>query len=164
MEVLTHVSHVNGWEPAVYMRYMCQNFHLFHVSNSSLLIFSNFSAHVSGVTDGGGGGGGLPGACRKLPGACVMNSDPARAARATVNKLLLRCLEAATSSSATRKPRHVCRRVCDVRGAHEINSPTTRNAPTGVNLDAGELFDTRLESEAEKKGFRKWCRKGLRQS
>ena len=38
---------VNGWEPAVYMSYISQNFRLFHVSNLSILILmSNFSAHV----------------------------------------------------------------------------------------------------------------------
>ena len=42
MEVLTHVSHVNGWEPAVYMRYTCQYFHLFHVSNLPVLNFWTF--------------------------------------------------------------------------------------------------------------------------
>ena len=29
-EILTHVAHVNGWETAVYMSYMSQNFRLFH--------------------------------------------------------------------------------------------------------------------------------------
>ena len=38
-EVLTHVNQVNGWEPAVYMSNMLQNFCLFHESNLSLLNF-----------------------------------------------------------------------------------------------------------------------------
>ena len=42
-------KHVNGWDPAVYMSYMSQNFRLFHVSNSFVQNFE-FSAHVSGVT------------------------------------------------------------------------------------------------------------------
>ena len=41
-EVLTHVGHVNGCEPAVYMTYMSQNFRLFHVSNLSVLSFLIF--------------------------------------------------------------------------------------------------------------------------
>ena len=52
-EILTHATHVNGWEPAVYMSYMSQNLCLFLVSNLSILNFSIFSAHVSGVTVGG---------------------------------------------------------------------------------------------------------------
>ena len=31
-EILTHVTHVNDWEPAVYVSSMSQNFRLFHVS------------------------------------------------------------------------------------------------------------------------------------
>ena len=46
-DVLTHVTHVNGWFPAVYMSYMLQNYHWFHVSNLSVLNFQFFSAHVS---------------------------------------------------------------------------------------------------------------------
>ena len=38
-EILTHATHVYGWEPAVYMSCMSQNFRLFHVSNLS---FRNF--------------------------------------------------------------------------------------------------------------------------
>ena len=30
-EILTHATYVNGWEPAVYMSCMSQNFRLFHV-------------------------------------------------------------------------------------------------------------------------------------
>ena len=30
---MTYATHVNGWEPAVYMSCMSQNFRLFHVSN-----------------------------------------------------------------------------------------------------------------------------------
>ena len=42
METLTHVTHVNGWFPAVYMSYMSQNFRLFHVSNLPFLNFRIF--------------------------------------------------------------------------------------------------------------------------
>ena len=42
MEILTRVTHVNGWFPDVYMSYMSQNFHLFIVSNLSVLNFRNF--------------------------------------------------------------------------------------------------------------------------
>ena len=38
-ETLTHTTHVNGWEPAVYMSCMSQNFRLFHVSNLSVRNF-----------------------------------------------------------------------------------------------------------------------------
>ena len=38
-EIWTHATHVNGWEPAVYMSCMSQNFRLFHVSNLSVLNF-----------------------------------------------------------------------------------------------------------------------------
>ena len=38
-EILTHVTHANGWEPAVYMSYMSQNFRLFLLSNLSDLNF-----------------------------------------------------------------------------------------------------------------------------
>ena len=37
MAFLTHVTHVNGWEPAVYMSYMSQYFRLFLVSNLYVL-------------------------------------------------------------------------------------------------------------------------------
>ena len=45
-EILTHVTHVNGWAPAVYMSYMSQNFRLFLVLTIRSKL-SNFSAHVS---------------------------------------------------------------------------------------------------------------------
>ena len=41
-EISTHVTHVNGWEPAVYMSCMSQNFRLFHVSNLSVRNFRIF--------------------------------------------------------------------------------------------------------------------------
>ena len=41
-EILTHATHVNGWEPAVYMSCMSQNFRLFHVSNLSVRNFRIF--------------------------------------------------------------------------------------------------------------------------
>ena len=41
-EVLTHVTHVNGWFPAVYMSCMSQNFRLFHASNLSVQNFQVF--------------------------------------------------------------------------------------------------------------------------
>ena len=45
-EALTHVTHVNA---AIHASLMSQNFRLFHASNLSVLNFSIFSAHVSGV-------------------------------------------------------------------------------------------------------------------
>ena len=47
-EILTHATHVNGWEPAVYMSCMSQNFRLFHVSNSSVRNFRNFLLMYTG--------------------------------------------------------------------------------------------------------------------
>ena len=41
-EILTHATHVNGWEPAVYMSCMSQNFRLFHISNLSVRNFRIF--------------------------------------------------------------------------------------------------------------------------
>ena len=41
-EVLTHVTYVNDWEPAVYMSYLSRNFRLFLVSNLSVLNFDFF--------------------------------------------------------------------------------------------------------------------------
>ena len=41
-EILTHATHVNGWEPAVYMSCMSHNFRLFHVSNLSVRNFRIF--------------------------------------------------------------------------------------------------------------------------
>ena len=35
-KILTDVTHVNGWFPAVYMSYIGQSFRLFHVSNLSV--------------------------------------------------------------------------------------------------------------------------------
>ena len=35
-EIKSHVTHVYGWEPAVYMRYTSKNVRLFHVSNFSV--------------------------------------------------------------------------------------------------------------------------------
>ena len=62
MEILTHVlTHVDGWEPAVYMTHMSQNFRLFLVSNLSVLNFRFFSAHVSVDTHRTASeGGGVP--------------------------------------------------------------------------------------------------------
>ena len=55
-EILTHATHVNGWEPAVYMSCMSQNFRLFHVSNLSVRNFRIFLLMYPGpVTDGAGG-------------------------------------------------------------------------------------------------------------
>ena len=39
---VSHVAHVNGWEPAAYMSYMSQNFRLFHCSNLSVVYFRIF--------------------------------------------------------------------------------------------------------------------------
>ena len=51
MEVWIHVTHVNGWFPAVYiLSCMSQNFRLIHGSNLSVRKVSKFSAHVSGVS------------------------------------------------------------------------------------------------------------------
>ena len=41
-EILTHATHVNGWEPTVYMICMSQNFRLFHASNLSVRNFRIF--------------------------------------------------------------------------------------------------------------------------
>ena len=46
-EILTHATHVNGCEPAVYMSCMSQNFRLFHVSNLSVWNF-RFFTRISG--------------------------------------------------------------------------------------------------------------------
>ena len=40
--VLTHVTHVNGWFPAIYMSYMSSNFRFFLVSNKTVLNFRIF--------------------------------------------------------------------------------------------------------------------------
>ena len=54
-EILTHATHVNGWEPAVYMSCMSQHFRLFHVSNLSVRNFRIFllmyTASVMAVVD-----------------------------------------------------------------------------------------------------------------
>ena len=47
-EILTHATHVNGWEPAVYMSCMSQNFGLFHVSNLSVRNFRIFLPMYTG--------------------------------------------------------------------------------------------------------------------
>ena len=47
-EILTHATHVNGWEPAVYMSCMSQNFRLFHVSNLSVRNFRIFLLMYTG--------------------------------------------------------------------------------------------------------------------
>ena len=52
MEILTHATHVNGWEPAVYMSCMSQNFHFVSRTEFIRSKLSNFSAHVSGVSVG----------------------------------------------------------------------------------------------------------------
>ena len=41
-KILTHVTHVNGWFPAVYMSYISQNCRLYHVSNLFVLNFRIF--------------------------------------------------------------------------------------------------------------------------
>ena len=46
---MTHATHVNGWEPAVYMSSVSQNFRLFLVSNLFVQNFRIFSAHVTWV-------------------------------------------------------------------------------------------------------------------
>ena len=47
-EILTRATHVNGWEPAVYMSCMSQNFRLFHVSNLSVRNFRIFLLMYTG--------------------------------------------------------------------------------------------------------------------
>ena len=42
MEILTHATHVNDWEPAVYMSCTSQNFRLLHTSKSSVRNFRFF--------------------------------------------------------------------------------------------------------------------------
>ena len=47
--VLAREAHVNGWKPAVYMRYMSQNFRLFRVSNLSVPNFRIFLLKYPGA-------------------------------------------------------------------------------------------------------------------
>ena len=74
IEVLTHVTHVNGWFPAVYVSCMSQNFRLFHVSNLSVRNFRIFllmypgsptGQTVTSATAGRRDGGFLPAAARR---------------------------------------------------------------------------------------------------
>ena len=53
-KILTDVTHVNGWEPAVYMSHVSQNFRLFHVSNLSVLNFRIFLLMYPGSSVAGG--------------------------------------------------------------------------------------------------------------
>ena len=46
--ILTHATHVNGWEPVVYMSCMGQNCRLFHVSNLSVRNFRIFLLMYTG--------------------------------------------------------------------------------------------------------------------
>ena len=46
--ILTRATHVNGWEPAVHMRGMSQNFRLFHVSNLAVRNFRIFMLMYTG--------------------------------------------------------------------------------------------------------------------
>ena len=46
---MTHVTHINGWFPAVYMSNMSQNFRLFLVSNLSVLNFPFFGLCIRGL-------------------------------------------------------------------------------------------------------------------
>ena len=55
-EILTHATHVNGWEPAVYMSCMSQNFRLFHVSNLSVRNFRIFLLMYTGSLSARGAG------------------------------------------------------------------------------------------------------------
>ena len=59
-EILTHATHVNDWEPAVYMSSMSQNFCLFHVSNLSVRNFRIFLLMYTGPTSGVGAVPGRP--------------------------------------------------------------------------------------------------------
>ena len=54
-EILTRVTHVNGWFPAVYMSYTSQNFRLFHVSNLSVRNFRIFLLMYPGSSIAGDG-------------------------------------------------------------------------------------------------------------
>ena len=54
-EILTRSTHVNGWEPAVYMSCMRQNFRLFHVSNLSVRNFRIFLLMYTGRRQPRGG-------------------------------------------------------------------------------------------------------------
>ena len=83
--MLTDVTHVNGWEPAVSISYVSHNFRLFHVSNLSIRNFRFFllmcpgslsalqsrsslcSAQRNGAT-GSGRGGGPPRASHRQSG------------------------------------------------------------------------------------------------
>ena len=89
-EILIHVTHVNGWEPAVYMSYMNQNFRLFHESNlsvrnfrifllmypGSLFVFLLASLAVATGAGSGGGGGGWRGADEVRPEEASSGSGP----------------------------------------------------------------------------------------
>ena len=65
-EILTHATHVNGWEPAVYMSCMSQNFRLFHVSNLSVRNFRIFLLMYTGS---------LTAACASIRAAMVADRD-----------------------------------------------------------------------------------------
>ena len=65
-EILTHATQVNGWEPAVYMSCMSQNFRLFHVSNLSVRNFRIFLLMYTGSVSF------LRSGCRRLEGADML--------------------------------------------------------------------------------------------
>ena len=71
-EILTHATHVNGWEPAVYMSCMSQNFRFFHVSNLSVRNFRIFllmyPGSVSRASSWAAGSGRWDGSQRWSPG------------------------------------------------------------------------------------------------
>ena len=48
-EILTHATHVNGWEPAVYISCMSLKFRFLFVSNLYVRNFRYIFAHVSVV-------------------------------------------------------------------------------------------------------------------
>ena len=52
--MLAHATHVNGWEQAVYMSCMSQNFRLLHVSNLSVRNFRIFLLMYPGSALRGG--------------------------------------------------------------------------------------------------------------
>ena len=49
--MLTHATHLNGWEPTVYMSWMSRKFRLFHVSNLSVRNFRVFLLMCTGSHD-----------------------------------------------------------------------------------------------------------------
>ena len=82
-EILTHAAHVNGWEPAVYMSCVSQNFRLFHVSNLSIrnfrVVLLMYPGSVSGERRRRRGGGDAPSSARHTWRSWHLEADGDRA-------------------------------------------------------------------------------------